>query len=231
MNNTLEPLQGESVNPSLLLPHNPSAYAECLSCPDFVTSCRGIDLTSLSGAEEKRAYHKAIKKEYGFVLKDIYKLCKNVIGESTINEYFGSGSSDYKWTTVTTIHNALLYLVAQKKGLPLCENSCSSFSSEVRNQLAAADLKVAAAELKAAQHETDTAGLRQKLTDTKAKHISQISVLESSHAKDMEWMKNEVKLWRRLSFVLMITGLVLLACLVFYIGWDAAHPASGLIRY
>lgn len=221
----------ESVNASILLPHNPSAYAECLSCPDFVTSCRGMDLTSLSGAEEKRAYHKAIKKEFGFVLKDIYKLCKNVIGESTINEYFGSGTSDYKWTTVTTIHNALLFLVAQKKGVPVCENSCSSFSSAVRNQLAAADLKVAAAELKAAQHETDTEGLRQKLTDTKAKHISQLSLLESSHAKDMEWMKNEVKLWRRFSFVLLITGLILLAGLVFYIGWDAAHPTTGLIRY
>jgi hypothetical protein len=97
--------------------------------------------------------------------------------------------------------------------------------------LAAADLKVAAAELKAAQHETDTISLQQKLADTKAKHISQITILESSHAKDMEWMKNEVKLWRRFSFALLIAGLVLLACLVFYIGWDAAHPASGLIRY
>ena len=231
MQSTHETLPCESINSSLLLPHNPSAYAECLSCPDFVTSCRGMDLTSLSGAEEKRAYHKAIKKEFGFVLKDIYKLCKNVIGESTINEYFGSCTSDYKWTTVTTIHNALLFLVAQKKGVPMCENSCSSFSSEVRNQLAAADLKVAAAELKAAQHETDTEGLRQKLTDTKAKHISQISLLEASHAKDMEWMKNEVKLWRRLSFVLLVAGLFLLACLVFYIGWDAAHPTTGLIRY
>lgn len=231
MENTSNVLQCESVNTSILLPHNPSAYAECLSCPDFVTSCRGIDLTSLSTAAEKRAYHKAIKKEYGFVLKDIYKLCKNVIGESTTNEYFGSGSGDYKWTTVTTIHNALLFLVAQKKGVPLCENSCSSFSSEVRNQLAAADLKVAAAELKAAQHETDTLALQQKLTDTKAKHISQITLLESSHAKDMEWMKNEVKLWRRFSFVLLITGLILLAGLVFYIGWDAAHPSFGLISY
>lgn len=231
MENIQDSTQCESINASMLLSYNAPAYVKCLSCPDFVTSCRGIDITSLKGAAEKRAYHKAIKKEYGFVLKDIYKLCKNVIGESTTNEYFGSGTGDYKWTTVTTIHNALLFLVAQKKGLPLCENSCSAFSSEVRNQLAAADLKVAAAELKAAQHETDTISLQQKLADTKAKHISQITLLETSHAKDMEWMKNEVKLWRRFSFALLLAGLVLLACLVFYVGWDAAHPASGLIRY
>lgn len=231
MENTQNSLQCESVNTSVLLPQNPSDYAKCLSCPDFVSSCRGIDLTSISNAADKRAYHKAIKKEYGFVLKDIYRMCKSVIGESTVNEYFGSGSGDYKSTTVTVIHNALLYLVAQKKGVPLCENSCSSFSSEVRNQLAAADLKVAAAELKAAQHETDTVTLQQKLSDTKAKHISQIAALESTHAKDMEWMKNEVKLWRRFSFALLFTGLILLACLVFYIGWDAAHPTTGLIRY
>lgn len=214
MQNTTDSLPCESINPSPLFQNPTPLYAKCLTCPDFVTACRGIDITSLSGAEEKRAYHKAIKKEFGFYLKEIYPLVESVIGKSTTSEYFGTGAGDYKWTTVTTIHNALLYLVAQKKGLPLCEHSCSSSSSEIRNQLAAAELKAAAAELKAAQNENDAAGLTARLASVKAKHIAQIELLESTHAKDMEWMKNEVKLWRRFSFVLLVVGLVLLAGLL-----------------
>jgi hypothetical protein len=203
-----------------------------------VTSCRGVDITSLDGAAEKRAYHRAIKKTFGFTLKDIYPLVKHVIGKSTTDEYFGSGTGDYKWTTVTTIHNALLFLVAQKKGLPLCEHSCSSFSSEVRQQLATADLKLAAAELKSAQHESEVIELQKKIADNKGKHIAHIAQLEAAHtksdenyAKDIEWLKNEVHLWRRFAFLLLVIGVVLLSALVFFVAWDIAHPATGLIQY
>ena len=231
MENTTDTLSCESENLSPLLQNPTPLYSKCLSCPDFVTACRGVDLTSLSGAAEKRAYHKAIKKEYGFYLKDIYPLVKHVIGKTTTDEYFGSGTGDYKWITVTTIHNALLSLVAQKKGVPLCEHSCSSYSSEVRQQMAAADLKVAAAELRAAQSETDLDALRQKLADTKGKHIAQIAQLESAHEKDLDWMKDDIRLWRRFAFILLGIGAILLTALVFYIAWDVAHPANGLIRY
>ena len=231
MENTTDTLSCESENLSPLLQNPTPLYLKCLSCPDFVTACRGVDLTSLSGAAEKRAYHKAIKKEYGFYLKDIYPLVKHVIGKTTTDEYFGSGTSDYKWTTVTTIHNALLSLVAQKKGLPLCEHSCSSFSSEVRQQMAAADLKVAAAELRAAQYETDLDIARQQLADSKSQHAAQIAQMEAAHQKDKDWYRNDISLWRRFAFILLIIGTILLSALVFYLGWDMAHPATGLIRY
>jgi hypothetical protein len=196
-----------------------------------VTACRGVDLTLLSGAAEKRAYHKAIRKEFGFLLKDIYPLVKHVIGKTTTDEYFGSGSGDYKWITVTTIHNALLTLVAQKKGVPLCENSCSASSSEVRNQLAAADLNIAAANLNLANKEAECEDLRRRLADSDGSHISQIADLQASNRSEVEWLKNDVRLWRRFAFLLLGIGIILLACLIFYIAWDIAHPASGLIRY
>ena len=228
MKDAADSLPCESENLSPLSPNPAPLYSKCLICPDFVTACRGVDITSLSGAAEKRAYHKAIKKEFGFLLRDIYPLVKNVIGKTTTDEYFGSSTGDFKWTTVTTIHNALLYLVAQKKGLPLCEHSCSSFSSEVRQQLATADLKVAAAELRAAQSETDLDALRQKLADAKGKHIAQIAQMEASHEKDIEWLKGDVRLWRRFAFLLLAIGIVLLTALVFFIGWNLAHPSMGL---
>ena len=84
----------------------------------------------------------------------------------------------------------------------------------MRSQLAAMELKVAAAELKAAQHENDSAGMTQKLDETKAKHIAQIAQMEASHEKDKEWHRNEIKFWRRFAFVLLAVCLVLLASLL-----------------
>lgn len=231
MQNVTESLPCESMNQTPLLQDSPPLYAKCLSCPDFVTACRGVDLTLLSGAAEKRAYHKAIRKQFGFLLKDIYPLVKDVIGKTTTDEYFGPGSGDYKWTTVVTIHNALLSLVAQKKGMPLCENSCSASSSEVRNQLAAADLNIAAANLNLANKEAECEDLRRRLADSDGSHLSQLAELQAAKQDEVEWLKNDIKLWRRFAFLLLGIGIILLASLVFYVAWDVAHPASGLIRY
>ena len=231
MQNTTDSLSCESVIQPPLLQDSPPLYAKCLSCPDFVTACRGVDLTLLSGADEKRAYHKAIRKEFGFLLKDIYPLVKHVIGKTTTDEYFGPGSGDYKWTTAITIHNALLSLVAQKKGMPLCENSCSASSSEVRNQLAAADLNIAAANLNLANKEAECEDLRRRLVDSDGSHLSQLAEIQAAKQDEVNWLKNDVRLWRRFAFLLLGVGIILLACLVFYVAWDVAHPASGLIRY
>lgn len=231
MQNVTESLPCESMNQTPLLQDSPPLYAKCLSCPDFVTACRGVDLTLLSGAAEKRAYHKAIRKKFGFLLKDIYPLVKDVIGKTTTDEYFGPGSGDYKWTTVVTIHNALLSLVAQKKGTPLCENSCSAYSSEVRTQLATAELNAAAANVNLANMQAECDDLRRRMADSDGSHLSQLAELQAAKQDEVEWLKNDIKLWRRFAFMLLGIGILLLSCLVFYIAWDVAHPASGLIRY
>ena len=163
-------------------------------------------------------------------LRAIYEAAPQ-ISETTINEYFSNAVKDFKWTTVSHIDHALLSICGNRVGLPPLDHACPASSSDVRNQLAAADLKLAAAELKSAQHETEVSELRKKLTETKGKHIAQISQLENNHAKDIEWLKNDIHLWRRFAFLLLAIGVILLAALVFYISWDVAHPASGIIRY
>jgi hypothetical protein len=223
MENLPETLPYESSIPSPLSPNQLPLYAKCLSCPDFGPACRGIDITSWSGAAEKREYHKAIKKEFGFLLKDIYPLVKNIIGKSTTDEYFGSGTGDYKWTTVTTIHNALLYLVAQKKGLPLCEGSCSASSSEIRNQIAAADLNLAAANVNIANLQAECDDLRRRLADSDGSHIAQVAEIQNSKASEIEWFKNGILFWRRFSIGLIFLLFITLAMLGFCAAWILAH--------
>lgn len=221
---------GTSPNITPESPNITPGWQKCLACSDYGISCNGPSLGSLGDISSVRSFHKAMKKARKLTLKPIAQAALN-ISENTISEYFSNVVKDYKWTTVSAIDAAMICACGNREsGMPL-DNTCPASSSELRNQLAAADLKVAAAELKAAQHETNAAGLTERLASVKAKHIAQIEMLEKTHAKDMDWMKNDVRMWRRLSFVLLAVCLVLLACLVFYIGWDAAHPASGLIRY
>lgn len=223
METVLETPTHDSTIPTPLSPNPAPLYAKCLTCPDFVTACRGVDITLLSGSAEKRNYHKAIKKENGFLIKDIYALVKDTIGKSTTEEYFGPGTGDYKWLTVTTIHNALLYLVAQKKGLPLCEHSCSSSSSEVRNQLAAADLNLAAANVNMANLQTECDDLRRRLADSDGSHIAQIAEIQTSKASEIEWFKRGILFWRRFAISLVMVLFVALLMLGFCTAWILAH--------
>ena len=206
-------------------------WHKCLSCEDWGLTCTGFDITSLKDIEEVRTADRAIRRAKGIIIKSIYDGAKDRVSDSTVSEYFGNEKKDYKFTSVVAIHQSMLQAYSKIKGVPTPVHSCPASSSEMRNQIAAADLKVAAAELRAAQSETDLDDLRQKLAETKGKHIAQIAQLESAHEKDLDWMKDEVRLWRRFAFLLLGVGLILLVCLVFYLGWDVAHPTSGLIRY
>ena len=205
-------------------------YWNCLTCADLGATCNGPSLRTLGDIATVRTFHKEIRKTRSITLRAIYKAAPQ-ISETTINEYFSNAVKDFKWTTVSHIDHALLSICGNRVGLPPLDHACPASSSDVRNQLAAADLKLAAAELRAAQSETDLDALRQKLADTKGKHIAQLAQMESAHEKDLDWMKDEVRLWRRFAFLLLGVGLILLVCLVFYLGWDVAHPTSGLIRY
>lgn len=233
MNQTATAPENELLLSPNISPETPNilpGYYKCLSCEDYGNTCNGPSLRTLGDIASVRSFHKAIKKARKIPLRALADAAPQ-ISDSTINEYFSNAVKDYKWTTVSHIDSALVSICGNRVGLPPLDHACPASSSEVRQQLAAADLKLAAAELRAAQNETDADSLRKKLTEVKGKHISQIERMESSHAKDMEWMKNEIRLWRRFSFILLGVGLILLVLLVFYIGWDVAHPSNGIIRY
>ena len=219
-----------SPNPTPEAPNISPGWQKCLSCGDYGDTCRGPSLGSLGDIASVRSFHKAMRKARKLSLKAIRDVAPT-ISESTINEYFSNVVKDYKWTTIAAIDNALTAICGNRVGMPPLDHVCPASSSEMRNQLAAAELKIAAAELKAAQVEADAAGLREKLTEVKGRHIAQLAQIEANHSRDMEWMKDDIRLWRRFAFLLLGVVLILLIMLVFYIGWDVAHPGSGLIRY
>ena len=220
-----------SQNASTDSPNMLPGYWNCLRCDDLGVTCNGPSLRTLGDIGAVRTFHKELKRVRKITNHAVYEAANRIVSETTINEYFSNVVKDFKWTTVSHIDHALLAICGNRVGLPPLDHACPASSSDVRNQLAAADLKLAAAELRAAQSETDIAALRQKLADTKGKHIAQLATLEENHAKDIDWLKNDVRLWRRVAFTLLAIGFVLLALVVFYFCIDAAHPNSGLIRY
>ena len=206
-------------------------YWNCLKCEDLGVTCNGPSLRTLGDIGAVRTFHKELKRVRKITNHAVYEAARKMVSETTINEYFSNAAKDFKWTTVSHIDHALLAICGNRIGLPPLDHACPASSADVQNQLAAADLKLAAAELRAAQSETDVAALRQKLTDTKGKHIAQLAQMETNHARDIDWLKDEIRLWRRFAFLLLGIGIIVLMALVFYVAWDVAHPASGLFRY
>ena len=218
---------GEYQNPVTTSPNRVPGWQKCLPCMDYGSSCNGPSLNSLGDIASVRTFHKAMRRSRNIPLKKVADAAPS-ISEKTVNEYFSNTDRDYKWTTVMAIDNAMLTICGNRYGLPPLDHACPASSSEFRQKIAAAEMKVAAAELKTAQSEADMLQLQQKLTDTKGKHIAQIAQMESRHTKDIDWMKDELRLWRRFSFLLLAIGIVLLTALVFFIGWNLAHPSMGL---
>lgn len=193
-------------------------YHKCLSCEDLGNTCNGPSLRSLGDITAVRTYHKALRKIRKVSLHSIADVTPQ-ISESSINEYFSNSDRDYKWTTVSQIDNALLAICGNRIGLPPLDHACPASSSEVRQQMAAADLKLAAAELRAAQSEGDVTELRRKIAENKAKHIEQIEMLQRQQEKNTDWYKEDIRLWRRISLVSLGICLALLLLLLAYIAW------------
>ena len=53
----------------------------------------------------------------------------------------------------------------------------------------------------------------------KGKHIAQLDQLQELHQKDTQWLKEDIRLWRRIAFISMGIGLVLLTLLLVYFTW------------
>ena len=223
MPTTVEPVLDENLNPVDLSPNIAPIFSKCLSCPDYGSSCRGFDLVSLGAIGAVRAFHKAVKKARTIPLR-VIAAAAPIISEATVNEYFSNVEKDYKWTTVVAIDNALLSICGHRVGLPPIDHSCPAASSEFRNELAVAGLKLA-------QAEEMCDALRKRIEESDAMHATQLTDLRDAKKSEIEWMKKDMQLWRRVAFILLACGVICLIGLLLYVGYDIAHPSSGLFRY
>ena len=200
------------------VPNAIPGWQKCLLCADYGATCNGASLGTFGNIASIRTFHKTIKKIRKIPLKAIANVA-TTISENTVNEYFSNVEKDYKVTTVMAIDAAISSICGNRVGLPPLDHACPTSSSEVRQQLAAADMKLAAAELRAAQSETDVDELRRRLTEVKGKHIAQLDQLQELHRNDTQWLKEDIRLWRRIALISMGIGLVLLTLLLVYFTW------------
>lgn len=220
------------VSPNLQ-PDSPNilpGYHKCLSCQDYGVTCNGPNLVALGDIGSVRNFHRAMKKARKLSLKAIAEAAPT-ISDSTINEYFSSVSKDYKWTTVGAIDNAITSICGNRLGLPPLDQTCPATSSEFRQQLTAAELKIAAAELRQAQTDAECEELRRRLAASDGMHLSQVAEMQAAKQSEVDWLKDDIKLWRRFAFILLGIGAILLLLMLVYVALDFINPGSGFIRY
>ena len=220
----------ENQNEIPISPETLPIYTKCLDCDDYATTCRGFDLVTLGDIRTVRSFHKAVKKKYDLTLNEIAEEAKE-IGKHSVEEYFSPIDRDFKWTTVVVIDRALLTLCGHRIGLPPLDHACPISSSEARQQLASADMNLAAANMTIANLQAECNDLRRRMADSDSDHVVQLAELQLVQRNESDWLKNDIKLWRRIAFILLGIGLVVLVALLGYLAYDIAHPGSGLVRY
>lgn len=111
------------------------AYHKCLSCPELGRTCGGQDITALGNTDTVRAFDRMIKaaRKNEVTLSAIYEAAKQ-IGKTTINEYFSNADHDFKWTTVATIHSAVVAICGDRVGLPPPETPCPATFVSLRDR-------------------------------------------------------------------------------------------------
>lgn len=153
-----------------ITPENPDAifpfYHRCLKCPDLGHTCTGQKLAEMGNIEIVRNYHRLLRAERKIPLSKVYTAAPQ-IGHGTINDYFGRGSQDFKWTTVASIDSALVAICGDRVGLPPLESFCPADITDLRrrNESLASRLDEAEAEI---------ARLTETLKTAEASHILQM---------------------------------------------------------
>lgn len=123
-------------------------YHRCLKCTDLGKTCTGQKLAEMGNIETVRSYHRQLRIERKIRFASIYAAAPQ-IGHGTIDDYFGKGSQDFKWTTVASIDSALVAICGERVGLPPLKSFCPSDIADLRtrNEALASRLNEAEAEI------------------------------------------------------------------------------------
>lgn len=141
-------------------------YHKCLTCADLGRLCGGQKLAALGNTEAVRTYHRLLKQSRKIQLKAIYSAAPQ-IGHGTIDEYFGRGGQDFKWTTVSSIDAALVAICGDRVGLPPLESFCPADAVDLRSRNEALAVRLSEAE-------AEIARLTETLRTAESSHVAQM---------------------------------------------------------
>lgn len=141
-------------------------YHKCLKCEDLGKLCGGQKLATLGSTESVRTYHRLLKQSRKIPLKAIYSAAPQ-IGHGTIDEYFGRGGQDFKWTTVSSIDAALVAICGDRVGLPPLESFCPADAVDMRSRNEALAARLSEAE-------EEIARLTETIRAAETSHVAQM---------------------------------------------------------
>lgn len=193
----------------------PEIYEKCITCKDLGFSCKGPKLNSLITIANVREYHRRLRTYRKFTLHQIYVLVASEISEGCVRDYFGRDERDFRWTAVALIDNALVALCGNGTipTVPLCPATASSFQEQLSVEI----------QLRA-QAEEQAASLQTQMAELAEKHLDQVAQFQASSQERVDWLKDDIRLWRRFSFSLLAVLFIALTALLLF------HISPGLLQ-
>lgn len=189
-------------------------YEPCITCKDLGRNCKGPKLAALGTIANVREYHRRLRSSHKITMKQIFQLTEHEISNATVKDYFSHEPKDFRWATVSLIDNALTVICGDCVGLPPAYlPNCPATSSDIKEQIAAAESKLHAAE-------AECTVLQEKIAENEGKHIEQMNALRQDQQERLEWLRSDIKLWRKIAFSLLGAFVLVVIALIIYVGID-----------
>lgn len=186
-------------------------YESCLTCKDLGKNCKGPKLAALGTIANVREYHRRLRSSRGIQMKQIFPLTRKEISDASVKDYFSHEEKDFRWATVSLIDNALTVICGDCVGLPpVYIPNCPATSSEIKEKI-----ESVTAELNAAKEECAT--LQEKIIENESKHMAQLDEFRKDQSERADWLKSDVRLWRKIAFSLLGVLVITIIAFVAYI--------------
>lgn len=184
-------------------------YEHCITCKDLGKNCKGPKLAALGTIANVREYHRRLRSHHQITMKQIFQLTSKEISDATVKDYFSHEEKDFRWATVSLIDNALTVICGDCVGLPpVYIPNCPATSSDIRDEIAAVEAKLQ-------ESENECAALKQQIAENESKYVDRMESIRKDHQVSIDWLKADVKLWRKISFCLLSALVLSIATLIF----------------